>query len=199
MRAIASRELAATDVLEAIVDSTAAAVRSHDHVVIAHLFSVLPKIGLDESDVPSELLERLADAAVEGGARIEVDERWSCPSARTVAPFVARGVELLFSTDSHRPGTIARYSHCADVRAAVIGNAVAARAHRSTPGARRPELNMQALEWCLVALALAGGIPPWSAATSSRLAACQRLRFGGGIAPHYPRVAIVVPAWNEGP
>ncbi len=123
--AIASGELDAVDVLEAIVDSTAAAAAAHDNIVIAHLFSVLPKIGLAESEVPEELLERLADAAREAGARIEVDERWSCPSARTVAPFVARGVELLFSTDSHRPGTIARYSHCAAVRAALATHATA--------------------------------------------------------------------------
>ena len=112
-------ELEPRAVLDAIVDATAAAVLAHDNVVIAHLFSVLPKIGIDEADVPPELLERLADAAVRGGARIEVDERWSCPSARTVAPFVARGVPLLFSTDSHRPETIARYAHCAEVRATV--------------------------------------------------------------------------------
>ena len=31
--------------------------------------------------MPMELIERLADAAAAGGARIEVDERWSCPSA----------------------------------------------------------------------------------------------------------------------
>ena len=116
---IADGDLDPVEVLEAIVGSTAAAVTSHDNVVIAHLFSVLPKIGLDEADVPTELLESLADAAVRGGARIEVDERWKCPSARTLAPFVSRGVPLLFSTDSHRPGTVARYRHCASVRAAV--------------------------------------------------------------------------------
>jgi putative hydrolase len=112
-------DLDPVEVLEAIVASTAAAITNHDNVVIAHLFSVLPKIGIDEADVPTELLEQLADAAVRGEARIEVDERWSCPSARTVASFVSRGVPLLFSTDSHRPGTIARYAHCASVRAAV--------------------------------------------------------------------------------
>lgn len=111
--------LQGAEVLEAIVASTATAVDRHDNVVIAHLFSILPKIGLREEDVPTKLLDRLADAAKRGGARIEVDERWSCPSARTVAPFVSRGVELLFSTDSHRPGTIARYSHCAKVRSAL--------------------------------------------------------------------------------
>jgi len=116
---IQNGDLDSVEVLEAIVASTAAAIANHDNVVIAHLFSVLPKIGIDEANVSTELLERLAEAAVRGGARIEVDERWSCPSARTVAFFVARVVPLLFSTDSHRPATIARYAHCASVRTAV--------------------------------------------------------------------------------
>ena len=118
---IESGDLDPQAVVDSIIDSTAAAVGRYDDVVIAHLFSVLPKIGVEEDAVPIESLERLADAAAACGARIEVDERWSCPSARTVAPFVARGVPLLFSTDSHRPGTIARYEHCAVVRSAVAG------------------------------------------------------------------------------
>jgi len=57
---------------------------------------------------------------------------------------------------------------------------------------------MRALEWFFVALALAGGIPPLVGCYQFMLAACQRLRFGRSIAPFYPRVAVVVPAWNEG-
>jgi cellulose synthase/poly-beta-1,6-N-acetylglucosamine synthase-like glycosyltransferase len=57
---------------------------------------------------------------------------------------------------------------------------------------------MRALEWVLAGLALAGAIPPLVGCYQFLLAACQRLRFGRGIAPCYPRVAIVVPAWNEG-
>jgi putative hydrolase len=117
---LASGELRVGEVLEGIVAATAGAVGKHENVVIAHLFSVLPKLGIDEGEVPGELLTQLADAAADSGAWIEVDERWSCPSVRTVAPFVARGVPLLFfSTDSHRPETIGRYAYCASVRAQV--------------------------------------------------------------------------------
>jgi putative hydrolase len=105
------------EVLGAIVESTANAVRRYDdiQIVIAHLFSVLPKIGLAESEVPMELIERLADAAAESGALIEIDERWGCPSARTVRPFVERGVPLMLSTDSHKPDAIGRYRYCLEV------------------------------------------------------------------------------------
>jgi putative hydrolase len=79
------------------------------------LFSVLPKIGLDESAVPAESLERLAAAAGESGASIEIDERWRCPSARTLRAFRAAGVPILLSTDSHSPETIGRYDYCLGV------------------------------------------------------------------------------------
>jgi len=101
------------EVLAWIVVATAAAVRRYENVVIAHLFSVLPKIGLSEEQVPLELIDGIAAAAAKNGARIEVDERWECPSARTIQPFLSRGVPLLLSTDSHRRETIGRYEYCA--------------------------------------------------------------------------------------
>ncbi len=113
--ALEDGSMQAREVLGAIVESTANAVRKYDNVVIAHLFSVLPKIGLEESEVPLELIEELAEAAAANGAMIEIDERWSCPSARTVKPFIDRGVTLLLSTDSHKPTAIGRYQYCLDV------------------------------------------------------------------------------------
>lgn len=112
---IESGALDPQEVLRWIVGATAAAVHRHPDVVIAHLFSVLPKIGLGEEDVPRSLIESLADAAAESGARIEVDERWRCPSARTLRPFCRRDVPLLLSTDSHRRETIGRFDYCAGV------------------------------------------------------------------------------------
>ncbi len=81
-------------------------------IVIAHIFSILPKIGVREADVPAELIESLAEATRASGNRIEVNERYRTPSAATLAPFVARGVPLLMSTDSHRRDSIGRYDHC---------------------------------------------------------------------------------------
>ena len=112
---LARDDLDTAGVLEAIVTSTASSLRRPQQVVIAHLFSVLPKIGVDEAEVPMPLIERLAAAAAAHGAWIEIDERWRCPSARTVRPFIARGVPLLLSTDSHRRETIGRYDYCLQV------------------------------------------------------------------------------------
>jgi putative hydrolase len=113
--AIESGEMKALDVLEAIVTATANAVDRHENVVIAHLFSVLPKIGLAESQVPGELVAGLAEVAARRGARIEIDERWSCPAAATLAPFLELQVPILLSTDSHRPEAIGRYDYCLGV------------------------------------------------------------------------------------
>jgi putative hydrolase len=104
--------LSPAEVIEAIVTSTANALRRHSPVVIAHLFSVLPKLGLEEHQVPQDLLEDLAEATAQTAARIEVSERWRCPNTRTLRPFLDRGVQLLFSTDSHRRETIGRYDYC---------------------------------------------------------------------------------------
>jgi putative hydrolase len=113
--AIADGEMDASGIFESILMATANAIQRHDDLVIAHLFSVLPKIGLAESSVPEGSLERLAAVAADGGASIEIDERWRCPSARTLRPFHAAGVPILLSTDSHSPETIGRYDYCLGV------------------------------------------------------------------------------------
>jgi putative hydrolase len=113
--AIADGERDPSAVLESIVTATANAVERHPNLVIAHLFSVLPKIGLVESSVRPESLERLANAAAANGASIEIDERWRCPSARTLRVFHRAGVPILLSTDSHSPETIGRYHYCLGV------------------------------------------------------------------------------------
>lgn len=114
--------VAEEEIVGAIVAATAAAVQSHDGIVIAHFFSVLPKVGIDESSVALEPLVQLARAAAASGARIEVSERWRCPSARTLRPFAEQGVPILLSTDSHRRETIGRYEHCTGVLAALASD-----------------------------------------------------------------------------
>ncbi|HEY2259606.1 MAG TPA: PHP domain-containing protein [Solirubrobacteraceae bacterium] len=114
---IADGVLSGAEVVQAIIASTSAALQRHSPVVIAHLFSVLPKLNLDEREVPLALLEDLAEVAADRDARIEISERWRCPNARTLRPFLRRGVPVLLSTDSHRSDTIGRYSYCTAVRA----------------------------------------------------------------------------------
>jgi putative hydrolase len=109
---IAAGDLLAADVIDAILESTARALDRPQHVVIAHFGSILPKIGLTEADLPASGLERLAAEAARTGQEIEISERWRCPSAATLRPFLRHGVPIALSTDSHRRGTIGRYEHC---------------------------------------------------------------------------------------
>jgi putative hydrolase len=102
-------------VLEAIVTATARSLDRAHPVVIAHLFSVLPKIGLEEAAVPEDLLRHLASECKRTGQSVEISERWRCPSARTLRPFAEYGVPIVLSTDSHSSETIGRYAYCAGV------------------------------------------------------------------------------------
>ena len=124
--AIDTGELLAGQVIDSIVQATLNALDRPEPMVIAHLFSVLPKIGCHEDEVPLAALERLASGARRLGGSIEVDERWRCPSVRTIEPFLRHGVPLLLSTDSHRRETIGRYDYCLAVLEQLRGRGLVA-------------------------------------------------------------------------
>ena len=62
--------------------------------------------GLDESVVPEAVLDRLAARVARSGTAVEVNEKWRCPSPRTVAAMLRAGVPVVAGSDSH---------HCRDV------------------------------------------------------------------------------------
>jgi putative hydrolase len=113
--ALETGELTAVEVFSALITSTRECLDSPRDIVIAHFFSILPKLGLDEADAPLDEIEALAAECARTGQRIEVNERYRSPSARTLRPFVQRDIPLLVSTDSHRADTIGRYDHCLTV------------------------------------------------------------------------------------
>ncbi len=118
---LADGRLSPNGVMELLVRATCRAMCRHPGLVVAHLFSVLPKLGLNERDVPSTLVCELAAAAVATGSSFEVDERWRCPSSRTVRLLLACGAEVVASTDSHRAEDVGRYEFVREVAQAVEG------------------------------------------------------------------------------
>ncbi|MDX6635485.1 MAG: hypothetical protein QOF06_1688 [Solirubrobacterales bacterium] len=102
-------------ILSWMVAGTTAALHRHEHVVIAHLFSALPSLGLSEGDVPAEMVDSLVIQAAESNARILVDEHWRCPTVRTLRPFLRYGVPVLLGTGSKNCETLGRYEYCADI------------------------------------------------------------------------------------
>ncbi len=101
--AIARGTFSGEQVISGLVEATASALAGTRgrRALIAHLFSVLPKLGLSESAVPEHELGLLAGRARDTGALLEVNEKWACPSARTVSAFVAASVPVVASSDSH--------------------------------------------------------------------------------------------------
>lgn len=108
-RAVLEGGLAAADVVELLVTATVRAMHRVARAQLAHPFSLLPKVHLSEDDVPDELLDALARAAVETGTPVEVNEKWRCPGPRVVARLRAAGVELVASTDAHAAADVGRY------------------------------------------------------------------------------------------
>jgi putative hydrolase len=97
------------EVIDALLAATANAVRRTPDAQLAHPFSVLPKLGLDESMIGADRLGSLAATLGEHGAVVEVNEKWGCPGPEAIAAFRAAGVPLVAGTDSHRPQDVGRY------------------------------------------------------------------------------------------
>jgi putative hydrolase len=105
--ALESGRLRPPEAIERLCEATAnAALGCGFAPLVAHLFSLLPKIGLNEAMVSDPLLADLAKRVAHAGAMVEVNEKWSCPSPRTVAAMADAGVHLVAGSDSH---------HCRDI------------------------------------------------------------------------------------
>jgi putative hydrolase len=107
--------LTAAEVAQTIVDATAAALEQVPDPQLAHLFSLLPKVGLDESVIDADQLRQLATAALKTHARVEVNEKWGCPGPVAMAAFRAAGVTIVAGTDSHRAVDVGRYRRVSDI------------------------------------------------------------------------------------
>jgi putative hydrolase len=131
--AISGGEVSPQEAIRCLAEATANAMGKVERPVLAHLFSVLPKMGLAESQVPDQLLSLLARRASATGAMVEVNEKWSCPSARTLTAFARAGVPLVASTDSHDCEDIGVYDSVARTLGIVLSDTT--RTGTRTPGA----------------------------------------------------------------
>jgi putative hydrolase len=112
------RGLHPQDALDVLVTATVRAMGQVPRAQLAHLFSLLPRIGLHESALSDDHLTEIASAAIRTGTTVEVNERWRCPGPRVVLAFACAGVTLVGSTDSHDASTVGRYSWVAEAAAA---------------------------------------------------------------------------------
>jgi putative hydrolase len=116
-------QLTATEVISDLVEATVNSLECYDRVILAHIFSILPKCGLSEDEVPDALVHRLGQAARRHKVIIEVNEKWTCPSRRVVDLLAADGVSLTMSTDAHHETRVGRYDYVARTLAGAIAAA----------------------------------------------------------------------------
>ncbi|GGA71547.1 hypothetical protein GCM10011490_22820 [Pseudoclavibacter endophyticus] len=118
-RELLASTLRASDAIDLLVQATIGAMRLADgRGQLAHPFSILPKVGLDESQVTDEHLRAWAQAARKTGTRIEVNEKWACPSPRAIAAAMAAGATVVASSDSHDAASVGHYVRVRDLLAA---------------------------------------------------------------------------------
>jgi putative hydrolase len=106
---IAYGGMTAAEAIERLCEATVRVLRLFEEpgrALLAHLFSLLPKIGLDEAMIPDLLLDDLAKRVAHAGAMTEVNEKWCCPSPRTMTALARAGVTMVAGSDSH---------HCRDI------------------------------------------------------------------------------------
>jgi putative hydrolase len=126
--AIASGLVTAGEVIDCLIDATMGALmraaQLDQRPQLAHLFSIVPKMGLDETSISDRAIGQLARQARAVGARLEVNEKWACPSARTVRTFAETGVDLVASSDSHDCRDIGAYSRVRRIADGAFSGAV---------------------------------------------------------------------------
>ena len=101
--------LPVADALDLLVNGLVRAMERTESGQLAHCFSILPKVGLDESDLHDDHLERWASTAARTRTTVELNEKWQCPGPRAVEAALAAGVELVAATDSHVATDVGRY------------------------------------------------------------------------------------------
>lgn len=122
---IADGELSADQLIADLVEATVNALGAYDRVILAHLFSILPKCGRHEDEVPDALVRRVGQAAREHDVVVEVNEKWSCPSRRVVDLLADCGVRLTMSTDAHHEARVGRYDYVTRTLADLVTAATA--------------------------------------------------------------------------
>ena len=114
--------LATADALDLLIGALAGAMASVESGQLAHCFSILPKIGLDESDLSDEQLAAWATSAANTGTLIEINEKWGCPGPRALRAAIAAGATLVASTDSHVASDVGRYARVTELLGEASGS-----------------------------------------------------------------------------
>ena len=101
--------LTVDDALDLLIGGLIGAMHRYPGNQLAHCFSILPKVGLDEDRIGSERLRAWAETAAATDTLVEVNEKWACPGPVALAAARDAGARLVASTDSHVASDVGRY------------------------------------------------------------------------------------------
>ena len=113
------------DALDLLIEASIRTMERTRHAQLAHWFSILPKVGLDEAQLGDERLLAWAQAAAATGTVVEVNEKWACPGPAAIAALLDAGARIVASTDSHIATDVGRYQRVPqllDAAAAAVGS-----------------------------------------------------------------------------
>ena len=109
---LAAGRITAAGAVDALVAATGRALAAAPfRPIAAHLFSLLPKMGLSEDLVGDDHLAALAAACRAAGGAVEINEKWRCPSPRVLRALRDHGVELAAASDAHDVGAVGRFDY----------------------------------------------------------------------------------------
>ena len=97
-------------ILQALINSVLKAPQTSQGSILAHPFSLLPKIGLSEAMISASQLEALGRALILRDAALEVNEKWRCPSDSVILALRNLGVRIVAGSDSHKSDDVGVYS-----------------------------------------------------------------------------------------
>ena len=110
---IATGRLSVDGALDLLIAAYAAVMSRYPGNQLAHAFSILPKIGIEEARLGADRLAAWAAACAATETVVEVNEKWGCPGPEALAAAQAAGVALVASTDSHDAAEVGRYERVA--------------------------------------------------------------------------------------
>lgn len=117
--------LSRREIVSSLIDATVRAMERYSatgpQLVLAHLFSILPKINFNEIvDIRDEDIARIAYTARQTNTFIEVSERWRCPHLHTVKMLARLGVTIVASSDAHRAEHIGAFDQYVKPMSAIL-------------------------------------------------------------------------------
>lgn len=115
---LAAGALRPADVAEMVVGATVRGMERATRYAPAQLarpLSLLGQAGIDESQVPPELLEQLVSGCRATNTTVEISEAWRSPSVRLARRFVEAGVAVLPASDARYAAQVGRWRYVSEI------------------------------------------------------------------------------------